>query len=130
MLIFRVLMILQLMMVLNNLITIVDDYSRATWTHLSSHKSNAFSILKSFISFFQTQFHTIVKILRSDNGTEFSNQSTLSFYAFNGIIHQTSCKATPQQNGIVERKHKHLLETSRALFFQSQILSDFGVIVF
>jgi len=37
-------------------ITIIDDYSRATWTHLLSNKPNAFPILKSFISFIQTQF--------------------------------------------------------------------------
>jgi len=98
-------------------LTIVDDYSRATWTHLLSHKSNAFPILKSFLSFIQTQFHTTVRIIISDNGLEFSNTSAIVFYASHGIIHQTSCTGIPQQNGVVERKHKHLLETARALLF-------------
>ena len=57
----------------------------------------------------------------SNNGLEFSDTTALAFFAKHGIIHQTSCIGTPQQNGIVERKHKHLLETARALFFQSQI---------
>ena len=77
-------------------ITVVDDYSRATWTHLSSHKSNAFSILKSFISFIQTQFQINIKIIRSDNGLEFSDQTSTTFYASHGIIHQTCCTGTPQ----------------------------------
>ena len=106
-------------------LTIVDDYSRATWTHLLAAKSNAFPILKSFIFFIQTQFQTTVKTVRSDNGMEFSDNSATAFYASLGILHQTSCVGTPQQNGVVERKHKHLLETARALSFQSKVPVQF-----
>lgn len=76
-------------------ITIVDDFSRATWTHLLSHKSNAFLILKSFISFIKTQFKVNVQTIRSDNGQEFCDSSALAFYASRGILHQTSCTGTP-----------------------------------
>ncbi|XP_060188475.1 uncharacterized protein LOC132617483 [Lycium barbarum] len=38
-------------------LTIVDDYSRCTWTHLMGAKNNAFDLLKAFIAMVDTQFH-------------------------------------------------------------------------
>ncbi|GAB2300248.1 hypothetical protein Dimus_038610 [Dionaea muscipula] len=102
--------------------TIVDDFSRVTWTYLLTHKSNAFSLIKAFVALITTQFQTLIKIIRSDNAFELgSSKEVVAFFSSMGIIHQTSCPATPQQNGVVERKHKHLLETSRALLFQSRL---------
>ncbi|GJT84700.1 ribonuclease H-like domain-containing protein [Tanacetum coccineum] len=51
----------------------------------------------------------------SDNGTEFVNNKLAVFYKEKGIIHETSCAHTPQQNGILERKHRHLLNMARGL---------------
>ncbi|KAM2148308.1 hypothetical protein ACFX1Q_004939 [Malus domestica] len=59
---------------------------------------------------------TSVQIIRSDNGLEFKLEQ---FYALKGIIHQSSCVNTPQQNGVAERKHRHLLNVARALLFQA-----------
>ena len=70
------------------------------------HKSEARSLLQSFINLVEIQFSTTIKIIRNDNSPEFT---ILSFYSDKGIIHQTSCVSTPQQNGVVERKHRHLL---------------------
>ena len=86
-----------------------------------STKSNAFSILENLIKLLQKQFNTSVKIVRSDNGIEFFDANAVQFYNNMGIVHQTSLVGTPQQNGRVERKHKHLLEVARALYFQSKI---------
>jgi len=51
----------------------------------------------------KTQFNKVVKILRSDNRLEFKSRPMNEFYARYGIIHQTSCVNTPQQNGHVEK---------------------------
>lgn len=64
-----------------------------------------------------------IKILRSDNGKNFiciGNQ-----FRELGIVYQTSCVGTPQQNGRVERKHFHILKVARALLCQADMLIDF-----
>ncbi|XP_075108915.1 uncharacterized protein LOC142180748 [Nicotiana tabacum] len=103
-------------------LTIVDDYSKGTWTYLLSTKSNAFTVLKQFLAMVKRQFDRKVKVIRSDNALELGGSMESSFFlASKGIIYQTSCVYSPQQNGIVERKHMHLLETCRALLFQSKL---------
>ncbi|XP_019238625.1 PREDICTED: uncharacterized protein LOC109218705 [Nicotiana attenuata] len=107
-------------------LTIVDDFSRATWTHLLGSKSNAFSMLKSFLAMVKTQFNTTVQTIRSDNALELGSILVgSSFFSQQGIIHQTTCPHTPQQNGIVERKHRTLLEACKALLFQSKLPVSF-----
>ncbi|KAK9079847.1 hypothetical protein SSX86_001520 [Deinandra increscens subsp. villosa] len=107
-------------------LTIVDDYTRTTWTHLLTTKSNAFVVLQAFIEMVVTQFNTKVKSIRSDNAFELgSGHQQKEYLLSKGILHQTTCVGVPQQNGIVERKHKHLLETARALLFQSKLPLSF-----
>ncbi|GKV47833.1 hypothetical protein SLEP1_g54692 [Rubroshorea leprosula] len=62
-----------------------------------------------------------IKHIRSDNGKEFTEGVVKEFCFKKGIIQQTSCAYTRQQNGIVERKHRHLLEVARALRFQANL---------
>jgi hypothetical protein len=81
-------------------------------------KSDTRPLLTSFITMIQTQFHTMIKQIRSDNGQEFH---MLEFCASKGIIHQHSCVETPQQNSVVERKHQHILNVARSFYFQSYL---------
>ncbi|CAL1355334.1 unnamed protein product [Linum trigynum] len=69
----------------------------------------------------KTQFGKTVKRIQADNGYEFNNEPLRSYYSREGILLQTSCTDTPQQNGVVERKHHHILDTARALRFQANL---------
>lgn len=84
-------------------------------------KVTALQVIKAFVIFVENQFNTHIQIIRSDNGLEFTNIEANQFFQSKGIIHQKSCPYTPQQNGVVEWKHKYMLETARALLFQSQL---------
>ncbi|KAK2982952.1 hypothetical protein RJ640_006366 [Escallonia rubra] len=72
-----------------------------------------------------TQFDSRVKILRTDNGLEFQHHDLLAYYNKIGMERQFSCTDTPQQNGVVEQKHRHLLEVARALRFQAHLPIQF-----
>ncbi|XP_019267553.1 PREDICTED: uncharacterized protein LOC109244848 [Nicotiana attenuata] len=67
----------------------------------------------------KNQFHCNVKCLRSDNGTEFFNNQAIGLLQEHGIVHQSSCVYTPQQNGRVERRHRSILDMARALRYSS-----------
>ncbi|GJY48180.1 retrovirus-related pol polyprotein from transposon TNT 1-94 [Tanacetum coccineum] len=96
-------------------LTIVDDLSRSVWVYLLVHKSEVFESMKMFLAMVKRQFNKLVKIVRSDNGTEFTCMKR--FFLDEGIIFQTSCVGTPQQNDRVEQKHLHILNVAHALRF-------------
>ena len=76
-----------------------------------------------FCTYAETQFNLSVQTVRSDNGMEF--MCLREYFQDKGIIHQTSCVYTPQQNGRVERKHRHILNVARALLFQANMPTKF-----
>lgn len=96
-------------------ITIVDDFSRATWAYLVQYKSDAYAVIDMYINFVKTQFGVDVMKIRPDNELEFDDVKFRQLFAHKGIVHQTSCVDRPQQNGRVERKHRNVLEMARAL---------------
>ena len=79
---------------------------QGTWAFPLKQKSEVVKILGDLVVFIQTQFETGIKVIRSDNGTEFF---MTNFFSNKGIIHQTSCVNTPQQNSIVERKQNKII---------------------
>ena len=89
-----------------------------------------FSHFRAFYAKIHTQFHVYVQSLRSDNAKEYVSELFQSFMLQNDILHQTSCVDTPSQNGVTERKNKHLLETARALLFKCMCPSIFGPMLF
>ena len=68
----------------------------------------------------QTQFEEKIQVFRNDNGKEYFNKILGNFFfQEKGIVHQSSCNDTPQQNGVAERKNRHL-EIAKALLFSTK----------
>lgn len=84
------------------------------------------SPLSNFIAYVKNQFGLYPKAIRTNNGTEFVNSSCVSILTFYGIIHQKHMPYNPQPNGIVERKHRYLLDTARSIQFHANLPQILG----
>ena len=73
---------------------------------LLKHKFDVSTVLPSFCSMIKTQFGVNVKRFRSDNAKDYFNQILTPYFQREGIIHESSCVNTPQQNGVAERKKR------------------------
>ncbi|GLT64262.1 hypothetical protein SLA2020_367660 [Shorea laevis] len=103
----------------------VDDYSRYTWLYLLQNRSELPKIYFEFQKMVHTQFSRNIKIFRSDNAMEYLESSFLTTLKQNGTLSHRSCPGTSQQNGRAERKHRHILDTVRALLLSASIPEHF-----
>lgn len=78
----------------------------------------------------ENQFSTTIKTLRSNGGGEYIFKAVTSYLASHGIAHQISCPYTPQQNDLMERKHRHLKETTITLFHKLLYHLNTGLLLF
>ncbi|XP_011071708.1 uncharacterized protein LOC105157106 [Sesamum indicum] len=106
-------------------LTIVDDFSRSTWIFFMRYKSQCLEMFQNVYKLVFTQFNKRIQSLRTDNGSEFLSSQFQSFLRDSGIVHQRSCAYTPQQNGVVERKCRFLLDITRSIMFQSSFPRHF-----
>ena len=88
-------------------------------------QTELFSIFQKFHAEIRTQFNTFIRFLRSDNAKEYFSMSFSSFMSSHGILHQSSCAYTPQHNGMVGRKNRHLVETTRTLLLHHKVPQRF-----
>ena len=104
-------------------VSFVDAFSRYTWIFLLKQKSQVFDIFIHFKTLVETQFSKKIKVLQSDWGGEY--RSLTSFFQQFGIVHKLSCPHTPEQNGVAERKHRHIVETGLTLLAQASMPYSF-----
>jgi len=93
----------------------VDDYSRFTWIYFLKRRSELSQIYITFANMIKTQFSCHIKTLRTDNAMEYKDSSLLQFLSQQSTVVQRFCPHTSQQNGRAERKHRHILDSVRAL---------------
>jgi transposase InsO family protein len=106
---------------------IVDNYSRFTWVFFLQDKSETQEVLKKFLKRAQNEFDAKVKKIRSDNGTEFKNTQVEDFLNEEWIKHEFLAPYTPQQNGVIERKNRTLIEMTRIMLDEYKTLDWFWV---
>nr|GEY44657.1 retrovirus-related Pol polyprotein from transposon TNT 1-94 [Tanacetum cinerariifolium] len=103
-------------LVKNNIVqVVVDDYSRYTWVFFLHSKDEAFEVIISFIKKTQVNLQLQVQRVQTDNGTEFKYKTLAKFFDEVGITQQFSTARTPQQNGVVERRNRTLVEAARTM---------------
>ena len=106
-------------------LVIVDDFSKFTWTFFLHSKDEAGKIIINHIKALNNNPDVKVGRIRSDNGTEFKNSVMKEFCEEEGIIHEFSAPRTPQQNGVVERKNRTLIEAARTMINEAQLPTYF-----
>ena len=84
-------------------------------------KSEVASIVRHFCALIQTQFDRGIQHFRSNNARDFVNVDLASFFADRGILHETSCVATPEQNGMAERRIGYVTSTARTLLLNYNV---------
>ncbi|KAI3758736.1 hypothetical protein L6452_06307 [Arctium lappa] len=106
-------------------LVIGDEYTRYTWVIFLRCKSDTLEELISFVKKMEVLNNLTVRSIRSDHGTEFKNSSLKNFFENKGISHNFSSVRTPQQNGIVERRNRAIIEDARSMLNDSHLPTQF-----
>ena len=102
-------------------LVVVDDYSRYTWVEMMPSKDETYEVLTKLLRLLQTQKEDEIQSIRSDNGTEFKNNGVAQYCDDHGIDHNFSAAGVPQQNGIVERKNRTLVEAGKTMLAEAKL---------
>nr|GFA73246.1 hypothetical protein [Tanacetum cinerariifolium] len=102
-------------------LVIIDDYSRYTWTYFLRSKDETPKVLINFLRLVQRGLQAQVRVVRTDKGTKFLNQALHAYFAAEGIQHQTSVARRPEQNGVVKRKNRTLVEAARTMLSVAKV---------
>jgi hypothetical protein len=104
---------------------ILDDFSHFLWTLPLRLKSDTFPTLTHFFAWVSTQFRRPVCALQCDNGCEFDNNASHSFFLTHGVQLRLSCPYTSAQNGRAERMIRTTTTMLRCLLFQASLPASY-----
>jgi transposase InsO family protein len=96
-------------------LVIVDDYSCHTWVFFLESKDEVVEHFRLLALRLNNEHPNCLKVLHSDNGIEFRNASFDEFCLEHGIDQQLFAPRIPQQNEVVKRKNRTLLEMARTM---------------
>ena len=94
-------------------VSFIDDYSKFTWIYLLKNRSDVYQVFLNFQQFVERKFERKIKTMQTDWGGEY--EKLHGFFKKIGITHYVFCPHAHQQNGSVERKHRHIVEVVLSL---------------
>ncbi|GJR25200.1 retrovirus-related pol polyprotein from transposon TNT 1-94 [Tanacetum coccineum] len=98
----------------------IDDYSRFTWVKFLRSKNETLKFVVKLLKQLQVGLNKTVRNVRIDNGLEFVNKDLTAYYESVDITHEKTIPRTPQQNGVVERRNRTLMEAARTMLIFSK----------
>ena len=107
------------------ILVVIDEFSRKPVIYMLQAKAEAAGKIVEFIKYGSNFASATVKEVLSDNGGEFVNDELQSFYTSQGIKQVTTCAYTPQNNGLVERFNRTLMNATRCLLSQASLGKTF-----
>ena len=106
-------------------ITFIDDFTLFDHIYLISHRHEALDCFKRYITLVENQLNTKIKSLRTDRGREYLSDLFKAYCNENCIARQLTIPYTPQQNGVVERRNRTLLDMVRSMMAQAKLPISF-----
>jgi transposase InsO family protein len=106
-------------------LVIVDDYSRYFWVFFLKSKDEVFEHFQSLALRLNNEHLNCLKVIHSDNGSEFRKASFDQFCLEHGIDQQFSTPRVPQLNGVMEQKNHTLVEMARTILDEHRTLRCF-----
>ncbi|KAL0553618.1 hypothetical protein IC582_007518 [Cucumis melo] len=100
----------------NYFLLFIDDFSLKTWVYFVKEKSEVFGMFKRFKALVEKESGYYIKVLKLDRGGEFTSNEFETFYAENEICRPMTVPFTPQQNGVVEKKNRTILNMVRSMW--------------
>jgi hypothetical protein len=102
-------------------VSFIDDYSCKTWIYFLKTKDEVFSKFKEFKALIENLFERKIKILRLDNGGEYTSKEFVNCCKDVGIKRELTTPYNPQKNGVAERKNKTILEVVKTMIHDQDL---------
>ncbi len=106
-------------------LTFIDDNTHYVWTYVLKHKDEVFQKFQEWKALVEKDCGKQLKILRADNGGEYTSADFQNFLKTKGIRHELTIPKTPEQNGGAERMNKTLMETVRSMLADAKLPQRF-----
>jgi hypothetical protein len=106
-------------------VSFIDDHTRKVWVYFVKHKGEVFQHFLNFKTMVEKEKGVSIKCLRSDGGGEYFSKEFSEYLKEHGIQRKYSCSYSPQQNGVAERKNRHIVKITRAMLNEKNLSNYF-----